>query len=159
MALFGCNYLETQGGIFPEYICGYSRRRIESRTASDICMTSRYQDCEDFKRASGCFITTAVCFSLGKPDDCEKLRLIRNFRDTWLREQPEGKKLIEEYYQIAPQIVEAIDKISERNEIYREIYGDYIVPCIEMIQAKHNKACLAIYQAMVYSLKHYIITK
>ena len=36
------------------------------------------------RKGSICFITTAVCAYLGKPDDCDELNKLRNFRDTWL---------------------------------------------------------------------------
>ena len=44
-----------------------------------------------------CFITSAVCLSSGKPDDCEELRVMRTFRDMWLRKQPFGEAEIDDY--------------------------------------------------------------
>ena len=38
-----------------------------------------------------CFITTAVCEELGKPDDCEELTAFRAFRDGYLRACPDGE--------------------------------------------------------------------
>lgn len=81
MGLFGCEYLETIGTFMPEYRCQYSRQTLSSRTAEDICMSSRYYDCADYKNASRCFITSAVCLTLGKPDCCEELSAMRMFRD------------------------------------------------------------------------------
>ena len=62
-----------------------------------------------------CFITTAVCQELGKPDDCEELTAFRAFRDGYLRSQPDGEALIREYYNIAPGIVTCINTCSDRH--------------------------------------------
>jgi hypothetical protein len=52
------------------------------------------------RKAMGCFITTAVCDFLSEPDDCYELTLFRSFRDNWLSFQPDGKQLVEQYYDI-----------------------------------------------------------
>ena len=153
MGLFGCEYLEMEGTIFTEYRCKYSRQRLDSRTATDICMSSRHADCEDYKNATRCFITTAVCLTMGKPDDCEELTLMRVFRDEWLRDQPDGAALIEDYYKTAPGIVEKINQQPERRDIYREIYQKYILPCVEGVKAKHFADSKRIYMDMVTTLK------
>ena len=49
-------------------------------------------------KKNGCFITTATCAEYGKPDNCYELTMFRKFRDEWLSKQPDGLKLIEEYY-------------------------------------------------------------
>lgn len=74
---------------------------------------------------------------MGKPDNCEELTLMRFFRDEWLRDQPDGKDLIEDYYKIAPDIVKKINMQPEHKAIYREIYRKYILPCVEGVKAKH----------------------
>lgn len=154
MGLFGgCDYLETSGSFFTEYRCKYSRQTLDSRTAQDICMTSRYADCADYKNASGCFITTAVCLTLGKPDRCEELFVLRNFRDKWLREQSDGPALIEEYYKVAPGIVAEIDKRADSRGIYKGIYEEYIKPCVESVKTGDYEECRDIYIAMVNALK------
>jgi hypothetical protein len=62
----------------------------------------------------GCFITTAVCLSGNKPDDCYELQTLRKFRDSWLVEwHPEDVK---QYYAEAPMIV---SKISAREDAAR----------------------------------------
>lgn len=152
MGFFGCDFLETIGNFMPEYRCSYSRQTLDSRTATDICMNSRYVDCADFKNASRCFITTAVCLTLGKPDNCEELTLMRSFRDEWLREQPDGARRVEEYYSIAPTIVAEIDKLPDRSVIYADIYKKYILPCTENARNKNYGKCNEIYTNMVNTL-------
>lgn len=153
MGLFGCDYLETVGTFLPEYRCKYSRQVLDSRTATDICMTSRYMDCSDYKNASRCFITSAVCLTLGKPDCCEELQTMRRFRDEWLRDQPNGTEMIEEYYKVAPVIVNSIDRHPDRLSIYQRIYQKYILPCVEHAKEKEFDESRRIYMQMVDTLK------
>lgn len=153
MGFFGCDYLEVIGTFMPEYRCKYSRQTLMPHTAEDICMSSRYMDCADFKNATRCFITTATCLTLGKPDDCEELATMRMFRDQWLQHQPEGPALIAEYYEVAPKIVASIDRKSDRLLLYKEIYRSYIVPCVTSAKSKNFLRCKKIYIKMVDMLK------
>lgn len=105
------------------------------------------------KKSSLCFITTAVCKYFNKPDDCYELTTLRKFRDTWLIGQSDGKELIEEYYAIAPDIVNAIDGSSKKDEIYMHIWSNYIEPCIKLIELGANDTCKKLYIEMVNELK------
>lgn len=104
-----------------------------------------------FKRRF-CYITTAVCESLGKPDDCYELNLLREYRDTYLVHQPKGEALIQRYYDIAPTIVKRIEKEKNARKIYREIWKDYLLPCIKLIEEDKKEECQALYQEMMHTL-------
>lgn len=99
--------------------------------------------------ASGCYITTATCEEYGKPDDCYELSAFRNFRDTWLINQPDGKELIQRYYDTAPAIVEQINKQSNRREIYHLLNKKYLSPCLRDIEKGRNLECKERYIAMM----------
>ena len=71
-----------------------------------------------------CYITTAVCRSLDKPDDCYELTLLRNYRDQYLLESKEGMETVNEYYNIAPTIVKRIDRQEDSASIYAGIWQD-----------------------------------
>lgn len=101
----------------------------------------------------GCFITTAVCESFNKPDDCFELTVFRNFRDNWLINQADGKNLIEEYYKIAPKIVEKINSLANSAEVYKNIWCDYLASCLKFIETGNNFACKNKYIEMVGDLK------
>lgn len=101
-----------------------------------------------------CFITTAVCESRGLPDDCDQLTAFRDFRDGYLMAQPEGKALVEEYYDIAPAIVTCIDHCADRAERYDAIGQDYLDPCYRLLQAGRLADCQASYTAMVSDLRN-----
>lgn len=104
----------------------------------------------------GCFITTAVCGSLGKADDCAELTAFREFRDNWLAYQPDGEALVGEYYRIAPGIVRAIDARADAAEIYRAIWLEYLSPCYELIRRGRNAACKRKYVEMMRALEEWV---
>ena len=103
--------------------------------------------------SDSCFITTAVCDSFGKADDCYELTAFRNFRDSWLDKQSDGKILIAEYYDVAPKIVEKINSLSNSAEIYKNIWTDYLSECLKSIEDGDNLNCKKIYVEMVNTLK------
>ena len=89
----------------------------------------------------GCYITTATVEHLGLADDCEELNILRKYRDKLVEEDPEFKKVVLEYYKIAPIIVEKISNSSNKNEILDSIYSEMVVPVIGLLkQGKINEA-------------------
>ena len=105
-----------------------------------------------FKRKL-CYITTAVCRSLKKDDDCYELRTLRDYRDDYLLNSDEGREVVETYYNIAPTIVNRINKGNESADTYRDIFNRYISPCISLIESGDYEDCKKLYSDMVYSLK------
>lgn len=100
-----------------------------------------------------CYITTAVCETFGKSDDCYELNLLRHYRDTYLMEQENGESLIREYYDVAPTIVKRINQKENRNEIYQNLWDTYLQPCIRMIEKEEKEACCQLYTEMVHNLE------
>mgnify|MGYP003300029376 CR=1 FL=1 len=112
-----------------------------------------FDDIESGFHKKLCYITTAVCESLGKGLDCYELNLIKEYRDEHLEPTPDGHELVEVYYDIAPTIVKRIEKREEREKIYRALYQDYILPCVKLIEEKEYEACREKYVKMVLELK------
>lgn len=104
----------------------------------------------------GCFITTAICYEYGKADDCYELTTLRNFRDNWLANQPLGKKLIDDYYSIAPSIVKRINSLPNRKSIYRSLDVDYLSKCISYIESGSYEKCKEKYVEMVKWIQSYL---
>ena len=104
------------------------------------------------RNSSGCYITTAMCKYQGKSDDCYELTQFRTFRDEWLLKQVDGKKLIDEYYQKAPKIVEQIDKNNNKDVIYDMINTKYLIPCLNYIENNEYNKCKSLYTKMVNTL-------
>jgi hypothetical protein len=110
--------------------------------------------CGDF-RAKGCFITTSVCLTLGQKDDCEELTAFRLFRDGFMSETPQMRKEVDEYYEIAPKICEAIDRTGPdvAFDIYTGIWSSSLKPTYEALLAGEKKKAHDIYRNMVLELK------
>ena len=150
---------------FKKYGWGYPGGCAECDNCGFYTAKGACPDCnanisfEKCKIDEDCFITTAVCNSLKKSDDCYELSILRRFRDTWLSTQEKGDELIREYYNIAPAIVEVIDRLNDKKDIYIMIYERYIQPCIALIENKKERECMNLYKEMVHTLKQiYLVT-
>lgn len=104
-------------------------------------------------KKSGCFITTAVCDSFRKSDNCYELTSFRFFRDNWLIDQLDGASLIAEYYSIAPKIVDKINRLKNSGEIYQSIWDEWLSSCLKLIEQGRNEDCKIRYINMVNHLK------
>lgn len=111
------------------------------------------------RSSGGCYITTATCSTLNKGDNCYELNAIRQFRDKWLSIQKDGKKIISEYYEIAPKIVISINLQNDRRQIYENIWDNYLVNFYKLIIAGKNKKAKLLYLTMVNDLKTRYLSK
>lgn len=100
-----------------------------------------------------CYITTAVCESMDKPDNCYELTILRNYRDDYLMRTEEGRELVEEYYDTAPFLVQVLNMQQDADALYEGIYKDYLMPCIHCIEQSENEECKRIYVNMVRGLQ------
>ncbi len=107
-----------------------------------------------FKRKGLCFITTAVCDTLQKDDDCYELMAFRHFRDTYMLEKPQRKELVEEYYKVAPAIVTSINMEPQAEQTYQKIWAKYLQPCLKSIEEEDFEVCEKHYTQMVQDLKN-----
>lgn len=114
---------------------------------------ANYEKIESGFHRKFCYITTAVCESQGKADDCYELELLRSYRDGYLMSIEDGQSLVKEYYNIAPTIVNRIGRQENAGEIYKEIWDTWLSGCIELIEAGEKEACREKYMDMVYELK------
>lgn len=112
-----------------------------------------YSDIADGFRRKLCYITTAVCNCLGKAPDCYELTVLKDYRDQYLDQTPEGHELVESYYDIAPTIVKRIEKEPDKDRIYHQLYESYLMPCIHEIENQEYEKCQARYEEMVLELK------
>lgn len=106
-----------------------------------------------FRRKGLCFITTAVCETLDRPDDCYELTSFRQFRDTFMLEDDTRRVMVEEYYRIAPVIVTSINMNPDSKERYSMIWSKYLKPCLQAIEEKRLEDCARQYAGMVMELK------
>ncbi|HEY6349265.1 MAG TPA: CFI-box-CTERM domain-containing protein [Candidatus Angelobacter sp.] len=99
-----------------------------------------------------CVITTACVESRGLPDDCEELTVLRQFRDQYISRQEDGEAMVGLYYQVAPEIVAAIQACPDAAERFDRLFG-VIQLCVAMVKDGRLEDALAIYQSMVVKLK------
>ena len=102
--------------------------------------------------SSGCFITTAVCDALNKPDNCDELVAMRWLRDKLKVEDADMAALIEEYYRIAPLVVRKIDNEADAPLIYRQLWVNYISKIYCDIKQKDYRAAKLRYINMLEDL-------
>ncbi len=107
---------------------------------------------QGFKRKL-CYVTTAVCQNLNKGENCEELRLIKEFRDGYLASTQEGAALIEEYYDIAPTLVKRIAKDADAQTKYIWLWNTYLAPCVAFIKAGRQEECKETYCGMMEELR------
>ena len=77
---------------------------------------------------------------------------MRHFRDGYLAKSDEGKKMIQEYYEIAPSIVEKIRKEENGKEIFSDIFDD-IRQTVSLIKIGDLENAATHYKEMVSIVK------
>ncbi|CUA82788.1 CFI-box-CTERM domain-containing protein [Pseudidiomarina woesei] len=75
-----------------------------------------------------CFFTTAAVHTIGLTDNCWELTQLRSFRDEVMKRTITGRKLIEQYYAQAPNIVRRINTLSQAKQIWLKTYWFDILP-------------------------------
>ena len=145
-------------------VCGgcvvLRKEKVDDRFAVKKYWCARYEcwralseeACAGYKGHRKCFLTTACVRRMGLPDDCKELTMIRNFRDEYLVGTEWGNALVEEYYRLAPEIIKAIDRRRDADEIYRLIYCN-VQLCVRGIEAERYDKAVEIYTDMVNELK------
>ena len=133
--------MKKEGLLSDKYYCTkFGCWRTESSTA-----------CDAYVKNPNCFLTTACVKYKGLPDDCKELTLLRKFRDEYMKKTEEGCALVEQYYEIAPGIVDKIDARNDKAEIYENIYKNILV-CVENIENEKYEETFKLYSQMVREL-------
>jgi len=96
-----------------------------------------------------CYITTAVCLNSNLPDDCAELTVLRRFRDGYMMETTERRKMVEEYYERAPKAVATLKAKEGNAKIYTQIKFTYIDPAVKLIQDGRDEEALLLYKELV----------
>jgi hypothetical protein len=105
-----------------------------------------------------CFLTTACVQGMGLPDDCHELQILRTFRDAYLLSQPFGAREIEEYYAVAPAIVDGIKRRADSYRVLERIYRELVHPCVVHIEEGCPEDALGHYRACVERLRAEYVT-
>lgn len=150
-----CDFLDWKWS--RNYYCRKTDESIDKNTVNTYCDNSlHYRDCpiyNDRPSSGGCYLTTACVNTRHLPDDCRELTVLREFRDGFMSQQPEGEAEIQEYYKTAPKIVESINSQCDKDEIYEALYNTVIMPCVELIEKGRNAEAYDKYKCMVQELE------
>ena len=141
-----------------EYTCGQCGRLRENGTCG-YSRRKRFKNdrvCYEFKPKDDCFLTSACVEYMGLPDDCEELTALRSFRDGFLKNQLDGVQLIEEYYEIAPAILQKIKESGNKANYFNYIFG-VITKCVGLLDEQKNEEVLSEYKNMVLTLKNKLL--
>lgn len=135
--------------------CFKLHKEVPEKLFDTYCMSSfSYSDCPVYRdertsSSGGCFLTSACVANKGLPDDCYELTRLRWFRDNILAKTDEGRNNIKLYYNIAPKIVDSINKNDYCNEEYENIYSNWILPCVSLIDSGEYQKASEEYSKMV----------
>jgi hypothetical protein len=100
-----------------------------------------------------CYISTAVCESMGLPDDCDELQTLRWFRDQVMNSTVDGQRDVASYYANAPRIVAAIDSKTDAAMRYRHLYQQTIRPAVAAVHQGNTSKAYSLYRQMVLELE------
>jgi len=104
------------------------------------------------KPSGPCFITDACIEAAGLPDDCIELQMLRYFRDNYLQKSIKGRRMVREYYRVAPTIIEEIRKKANSSEIFSEIFEEIKKIVSQIKFGDYEKAYMS-FETMVLQLK------
>ncbi len=130
-------------------------QQANSDTQKQVTDPTNWRDShwKQWREAKGpCYVTEACAQAAGLPDNCIELQTLRQFRDNYLLKNAQGRKLVKEYYQTAPAIVEELRKKRENKEIFHKIFKE-IQEIVLLIQREQFKPAATRYQDMVTGLK------
>jgi len=118
----------------------------DSKSAHIIDTTNGSTEHTDVK----CYLTSACMryFQERFDDNCYELTVLRWFRDNFV-----SKEDIEHYYEVAPIIVETINKEEKSGIIYDYIYDNIVDYCVEQIEQGNYEQAYSRYKNSVLTLE------
>lgn len=132
--------------------------QVVSKASTGADIEEIKQRAKEQRSSRTCFISTVVTSSLGLPDDCRELNILRRFRDTYMRSTPERQQAVELYHRIAPGIVESISRRPDASTIWRSLWTSHLAPAIAAIECRDDDKAYGIYRDMVKSLARFLET-
>lgn len=106
----------------------------------------------DHASMDDCFLTSACVRAKNLPDNCYELQMLRSFRDNYMKNSDKGNLLIEQYYEVAPNIVKKINTLHNQKEVYNYMYETLVIPSLNYIRAGEEIAAMEYYQEYTLAL-------
>lgn len=136
------------------YNIGMSAINMEGQVAqASIASSEASAQAASNAGGGGCYVTTAVCETLGLPDDCYTLNTLREFRDRYLLASNVGRAFVEEYYATARQLCAKIRARSDAAEYLARLYERFILPALLNIEHGNPARAFKVYREMIYTLR------
>ena len=157
-----CDFLDWNGGIFGGYYCSKKKDYVDSSTRNRYCDNSlAYRNCPIYtQRDTGCYLTTCMCYILGYKDHCKTLDRLRNFRDSYMKNEEELQPLLEDYDTVGPLICEKMLEDDNKTRTAHIMLAEYITPAITCIENNEYETAIEIYKTMTTDLMdHYQLDK
>lgn len=102
-----------------------------------------------------CFLTTACVRYYNLRDDGYELNTLRNYRDNYLKSSEAGKRLVEQYYRLSPQIVMHIENDSRKSDVYAFIHNSVLRSCAQIDKLRYQAAQTTYKKMVEHLLKRY----
>lgn len=102
---------------------------------------------------SSCVLSSACAKAIGLPDDCDELMTLRHFRDSVLSSNSTGESILEEYYRVAPGMVESIESKADSILIYKKVYEHLIAPITLLIKKSRFNEAITFYKIRFSQLR------
>ena len=157
-----CTYLGDNYEYNGKYFCDRKGERVLA------CDPKCYRYCEAYSRSnsarenmygiskdhssSGCYLTTAMCYILGYPDNNYYLETLRNFRDETLKKNTKYFPILLTYDVIGPQIVKNLLVDPNKEVIAKRLFSEYITKAVTAIENNKIEEAINIYVAMTHTL-------
>lgn len=142
-----------------EVTCGKCERKYYKEDYENkSCPHCGHVAKKENSRAGGlCFITTACVEEAGLPDNCTELESLRYLRDVYLAKSDEGKRMIQEYYEIAPSLLQKIRREEKCNDVFGDIFNN-IREIVPLIKIGDLESATTHYMEMILRLKKRYLT-
>jgi len=101
---------------------------------------------------SSCFLTSACVAHAGLNDDCQELKVLRGFRDGYIAGLPQGSAVLQEYYDVAPALVDRIEQSADRNTTLSQVFVS-VTKAVTLIEGGRYQEAFVLYQVMFADLK------
>lgn len=134
------------------YNIGMTAINTEAQVANASIASAQSSAHSASEAGGGCYVTSAVCETLGLPDDCHTLRTLRTFRDTYLLRSNVGRAFVAEYYATAPRLCAKIHARSDAARYFGRLYDSFILPALLEIERGAKDRAFKIYRRMIYTI-------
>ena len=94
----------------------------------------------------GCYLTSACVEAENLSDNCVELATLRNFRESYVLSTEEGRLDIEHYYNVAPEIVNKINTLTNSQSVFKELYNTLVVTSVELIKQGELQTAYKLYK-------------